>query len=85
MISLDSSHGPTMENPPEKDRDAAPLLSPELRSPPIRPGGKAPPSSEICERWPDAEPCCCCARVKFSWDDGGFIFLFTLLLAVEGW
>jgi hypothetical protein len=84
MISLDSSHGPTMENPPEKDRDAATLLSaPELRSPPMRPGGKAPPSSEICERWPpDAEPCCG-ARVKFSWD-GGFIFMLTLL-AVEGW
>jgi hypothetical protein len=84
-MSLDSSRGLTMENPPEKDRDAATLLSPELRpparSPPMRPGGNAPPSSEICERWPDAAPCCC-ARVKFSCDDG-FIFLLTLLI-VEG-
>jgi len=36
MMSLDSSHGPTMENPPEKERAAPPqplLLSP-ARSPP---------------------------------------------------
>jgi hypothetical protein len=80
MMSLDSSRGLTMENPPE-DRDAATLLSPELRPPPMRPGGNAPPSSEICERWPDAAPCFC-ARMKFSCDDG-FIFLLTLL-TVEG-
>ena len=84
MMSLDSSHGPTMENPPEKERAAPPqplLLSPARSPPPTRPAGKAP-SSEICERWP---PPCCGGRVKLSWD--GFILLpppLPLPLAVDG-
>ena len=82
MMSLDSSHGPTMENPPEKERAAPPLLSP-ARSPPTRLAGKAP-SSEICERCPPAAaPACCGGRVKLSRD--GFILLPPPLpLAVDG-
>jgi hypothetical protein len=82
MTSLDSSHGPTMENPPEKERAAPPPLLAPPRSAPTRPAGKAP-SSEICERWPPAAPPSCCGgRVKLSWD--GFIFLPPLPLAVDG-
>jgi hypothetical protein len=78
MMSLDSSHGPTMENPPP------PLLPPAEKvrgteaSAPAR-SGKAP-SSAMCER-------CGGPAVKLSWD---FIFLPPLLLplplpAMEGW
>lgn len=80
MISLDSSHGPTMEKPPllplaEKERDTG-CSPPECAAPRTTsaPGNKEAPS-EIRERWAAV---CGPPAVKLSWD-----FIFVLLLVLR--